>query len=99
MADEMVLTTQKWLNKTYGNVSNFQQVTENGRTGWPTVYALIQGLQHELGIALTTNAPAFGPATSTAFDSQVVPKMKSGYKSNIVYLIQGAFWAKGISPE
>lgn len=58
MSDEMVLTTQKWLNKTYGNVSNFKQVTENGRTGWPKVYALIQELQYEIGIDLTTNTPA-----------------------------------------
>lgn len=31
MADEMFLKTQKWLNKTYGSVSNFQQVPEDGQ--------------------------------------------------------------------
>lgn len=98
MADEMVLTTQKWLNKTYDNVSNFQRVSEDGQTGWPTIYALIQGLQHELGIALQDGYPAFGDATSVAYDTQVVSKLKNGYKSNLVYLIQGAFWAKGINP-
>ena len=96
MADEMVLETQQWLNKTYGNVSGFNKVTENGKTGWPTIYALIRGLQHELGI--TELSDNFGDGTSQRYDAQVVPKLKEGYKGNIVYLIQGAFWCKGIGP-
>jgi peptidoglycan hydrolase-like protein with peptidoglycan-binding domain len=96
MADEMVLETQQWLNKTYGNVSGFNKVTENGKTGWPTIYALIRGLQHELGI--TELSDNFGEETAKRFDAQVVPKLKEGYKGNIVYLIQGAFWCKGIAP-
>ncbi|MBJ0800686.1 hypothetical protein JFE77_14115, partial [Enterococcus faecium] len=48
--DEMVLSTQKWLNKKYSNVTGFDKVPENGRTGWPTIYGLIEGLQVELGI-------------------------------------------------
>ncbi|MCT4387598.1 hypothetical protein EFN46_05100 [Leuconostoc pseudomesenteroides] len=48
MADEIVLTTQKWLNKTYSSVSNFQQVTENGCTG----------LVNNLCLNLGTTAPA-----------------------------------------
>jgi len=95
----MVLATQKWLNKTYGSVANYKQVPETGNTGWPTIYGLIRGVQHELGIALQDGSPAFGEATSAAFDAKVVPNLKKGYKSNFVYLIQGAFWAKGISPE
>ena len=97
--DTMVLATQKWLNKTYGSVANYKQVPETGNTGWPTIYGLIRGVQHELGIALQDGSPAFGEATSAAFDAKVVPNLKKGYKSNFVYLIQGAFWAKGISPE
>lgn len=50
MADEMVLETQKWLNKTYGNVSGFGSVPENGKTGWDTIYGLIRATQVELGI-------------------------------------------------
>ena len=96
--DAMVLETQEWLNKTYGSVSNYTNVPENGQTGWATIYGLIQGLQHELGITIREGAPAFGDATAAAYDEQVVPKLKNGYKSNIVYLIQGAFWAKGINP-
>lgn len=95
----MVLTTQQWLNKTYGSVANYIPVPETGNTGWPTIYGLIRGMQHELGIVLQQGDPAFGEATSAAYDAQVVPNLKSGYKSNFVYLIQGAFWAKGINPE
>ncbi|MBK0052492.1 glycoside hydrolase domain-containing protein [Leuconostoc sp. S50] len=96
--DAMVLETQEWLNKTYGSVTNYTNVPQNGQTGWATIYGLIQGLQHELGITIREGAPAFGDATAAAYDEQVVPKLKNGYKSNIVYLIQGAFWAKGINP-
>ena len=46
MADEMVLTVQRWLNTTYGAVSGFPTVEEDGRTGWPTVRALTRALQH-----------------------------------------------------
>lgn len=96
MADEMVLETQQWLNKAYGNVSGFKKVTEDGKTGWTTIYALIRGLQHELGI--TELSDNFGEETSKRYDEKVVPKLKEGYKGNIVYLLQGAFWCKGIGP-
>lgn len=33
----MVYYTQLWLNQTYGHISDFDQVPENGRTGWPTI--------------------------------------------------------------
>jgi len=98
MADEMVLATQKWLNKTYGNILEFDKCPENGKTGWPTIYSLIEGLQIELGIAHSSLSPIFGPTTSRLFDEKVTPKLVDGYKSNIVSLIQGAFWCKGISP-
>ncbi len=39
MADEMVLETQQWLNNNYGNVPGFEKVKEDGKTGWPTIYA------------------------------------------------------------
>ncbi|MBZ6003942.1 DUF1906 domain-containing protein [Leuconostoc gelidum subsp. aenigmaticum] len=97
--DSMVLATQRWLNKTYGSVPKYKSVPETGNTGWPTIYGLIRGMQHELGITLQDAAPAFGEATSAAYDAKVVPNLKSGYKSNFVYLIQGAFWAKGVNPE
>jgi len=45
MVDQMVLQTQQWLNKTYGNDSRFKKVNPDGRTGWPTIYALTRALQ------------------------------------------------------
>lgn len=94
--DEMVLSTQKWLNKKYSNVTGFDKVPENGRTGWPTIYGLIEGLQVELGI---TNLVAnFGPTTEKMYDTQVTPKWGKNLPKNIVFLIQGAFWCKGINP-
>ena len=96
MADEMVLETQQWLNNNYGNVLGFEKVKEDGKTGWPTIYALIRGLQHELGI--TELSDNFGTDTSNRFDTKIVPKFEIGYKSNVVRLIQYAFWCKGINP-
>lgn len=96
MADEMVLETQQWLNINYGSVSGYEKVKEDGQTGWPTVYALIRALQHELKI--TELSDNFGDETASRFDSQIVPKLEIGYKSNVVRLIQYAFWCKGINP-
>lgn len=53
MADQMVLTTQQWLNSTYGNKTGFGSVQETGNTGWDTINALIRALQIELGITAT----------------------------------------------
>lgn len=38
--DAMVYLTQRWLNQEYGDVPGFGYVTEDGRTGWDTVYGL-----------------------------------------------------------
>ncbi|MED0716784.1 hypothetical protein FB379_14014 [Aeribacillus composti] len=43
--DERVLEVQRWLNKTYGGRAGFNEVTEDGITGWKTVYRLIRALQ------------------------------------------------------
>lgn len=95
--DEMVLETQKWLNTTYGDVAGFGNVPESGHTGWPTVYGLIRGLQHELGIGGLVNN--FGPGTISRWDAQFADKTVVGFKHNVVRIIQGGFWCKGISPE
>ena len=46
--DAMVYLTQRWLNQEYGNVPGFGYVTEDGRTGWDTVYGLTRALQAQL---------------------------------------------------
>ena len=96
MTDQLVLETQKWLNKTYGSVKGFEKVPENGKTGWKTIYGLREGLQHELG--LTELAEGFGTQTKAALSQKIV-EYKKGYKGNVAKLIKGAFWCKGISPQ
>ncbi|MFT8609746.1 MAG: peptidoglycan-binding protein, partial [Liquorilactobacillus nagelii] len=94
--DQMVLATQQWLNKTYGGVSGFQKAPENGQTGWATIYSLREGLQHEL--KLTTLGEGFGDKTKEAL-AKVIDNIKKDSPSNIIKLIKGAFWCKGISPN
>ena len=48
MTDQMVLQTQQWLNKTYGNDPRFKKINPDGRTGWPTIYALTRALHTDL---------------------------------------------------
>ena len=94
MADVMVQETQVWLNKTYGRVSGFGSVPENGRTGWPTIYGLIKGLQIELGITALSNN--FGPTTLSKFNAiQHTLVIGGKYNKNIARIIQGGFWCKG----
>ncbi|WP_054639940.1 hypothetical protein [Lactococcus fujiensis] len=72
--DEMVLKTQQWLNKTYSGKSGYEIVKEDGKTGWSTIYSLIEGLQIELGI--TSLSRNFGTTTSSYFDSKITPNLK-----------------------
>ena len=98
--DKMVLETQKWLNETYGRDSRFKKVDENGKTGWPTIYALIRALQIELGISNTVDN--FGPRTQSLFlkrwPSGIVEQNTSDKTTSNVYsIIQGSLWCKGYS--
>lgn len=63
MSDPWVLKSQQFLNAQYNNgqTLGISKVTEDGKTGWETMYALIRGLQHELGI--TALPSSFGPTT------------------------------------
>ncbi|GHN25247.1 peptidoglycan-binding protein [Lactobacillus delbrueckii] len=94
--DERVKDVQVWLNQTYGKVSGFKKAPENGLTGWPTIYSLREGLQHELGI--TALAEGFGDSTKKALSAKI-GDLKRGYHGNITKLVKGAFWCKGISPN
>lgn len=40
MADQWVQNTQEWLNTTYTGVPGWAPVVADGKTGWPTMYAL-----------------------------------------------------------
>ena len=60
MTDQMVLQTQQWLNKTYGNDPRFKKINPDGRTGWPTIYALTRALQIELGVCVQLVVAGWG---------------------------------------
>lgn len=92
MSDPWVTATQNWLNATYTGVPGWNPVTVNGKTGWPTMYALTRALQHELGI--TSLSDNFGPGTLAALSAQgnVGP---STANKNIVRILQGGMYCKG----
>lgn len=93
--DDMVYLTQKWLNQEYGDVSGFGSVTENGKTGWDTIYGLTRALQYELGI--TNLANNFGSQTQAAYKNNIL-KRQDGKTDNMFAILQGALWCKGYSP-
>ena len=91
--DEMVKQTQEWLNAEYGPVGGWVTLKEDGNTGWDTIYGLRRGLQTELGISPV--AAGFGPATTSAFVSQI-GQIDAGTTSvNLLRLLSGALWCKG----
>jgi peptidoglycan hydrolase-like protein with peptidoglycan-binding domain len=94
MADEMVLQAQKWVNATYENVSGYNLVTEDGKTGWNTMYSLTRALQHELGITALSNA--FGPTTLSTLQAKGSIKVGES-NENIVKIIQCGMYCKGYS--
>jgi peptidoglycan hydrolase-like protein with peptidoglycan-binding domain len=93
--DQMVLLTQQWLNRTYGGRHGYEVIPEDGKTGWTTVYALTRALQIELGIE--EPADNFGPQTEALFQP-LVPSEYQDEPSNMIYILQGALWCKGIPP-
>ena len=95
--DSRVLQTQKWLNDTYGNVANFPKVDENGITGNSTFHALIYALQIEIGVENPDGI--FGKDTLSkcpTLRASLLPS--SEVPRNIIYILQGSLWCKGISP-
>lgn len=93
--DAMVLATQKWLNHTYGGDIRYNPVEENGKTGWPTIYALTRALQIELGILST--ADNFGPTSRELYGKNPLRRV-DGLHSNKFAILQGALWCKGYDP-
>lgn len=93
MPDAMVRDTQQWLNTTYGGHAQWRRVSEDGFTGWGTMFALIRGLQIELGI--TSLSDNFGSGTASAFTSQIGSVSSTTTNRNVIRLTQGALWCKG----
>ncbi|EJO5349327.1 DUF1906 domain-containing protein [Clostridium botulinum] len=84
--DQMVLGTQKWLNKTYkGRIS---ALTEDGITGWGTIRALTKALQLELGL---TADGLWGQGTESK-----CPTINSNTgNKNIITILQCGLFCKG----
>lgn len=92
--DDKLYLTQRWLNKTYKNVAGYETIDEDGQNRGDTVKALIQALQHELGISPVTKN--FGPATSAAYQKNILYPQE-GVTDNKFVILQGALWCKGYS--
>lgn len=92
--DDKLYLTQRWLNKTYKNVAGYETIGEDGENRGATVKALIQALQHELGISPVTKN--FGPATSAAYEKNILYPQE-GVTDNKFVILQGALWCKGYS--
>ena len=93
MADDKVLEAQKWVNSTYGGVSGYVRCPEDGRTGWSTMYALVMGLQHELGISPLV--AGFGPTTVARLEALGDIGFGWNKNTNIVRIIQHGLFCKG----
>ncbi|MEU4250226.1 glycoside hydrolase domain-containing protein [Amycolatopsis sp. NPDC026612] len=93
LADIDVFAAQRWVNATYTGVADgYVRCPENGRTGWPTVFSLTQGLQHELGISPTVQN--FGPGTFAAVKNRGrLPSVETN--ENLLRIFNGALWCKG----
>lgn len=92
--DQMVLKAQKWVNATYTGVSGYNPCTENGMTGWETIYCLTRALQHELGI--TTLSDNFGPTTWADLKAYGPVGRDSG-NINMRTIAEAALYCKGYS--
>lgn len=91
-ADIHVFAAQQWVNATYADASGYIPCPEDGRTGWSTVLALTQGLQHELGISPTVQN--FGPGTFAAVQTRdTLPAFE--FNPNLTRIYNGALWCKG----
>ena len=95
--DYWVQHTQMWLNNTYGNNPYWVRLSENGVTGWNTIYGLTRALQIELG--LSTPNGNFGPATTQAVKD--LGNIKKGTPedepSNVITILQGALWGNTLA--
>ncbi|MEW2394600.1 glycoside hydrolase domain-containing protein [Streptomyces sp. NPDC046862] len=93
MADEMVRQAQRFVNSAYGSRIGMT-VTEDGQTGWNTMYALTRALQYELGISSLSNS--FGPTTLSTLASKY-PKLNASTvpSADFCRIIQSAMYCKG----
>lgn len=109
--DPYVYNAQEWLNNTFRGMKGYEEVPENGKTGWATIYGFIRAFQICLGIE--NPADNFGPSTEAAFrknfpngieeqlDPDTVPQhgfdnqLSTETMYNIYGIIQGSLSCKG----
>lgn len=94
--DPLIIAVEEWLNENYSDHPDFGYLKPQGRPGNTVVGRLIMALQIELGIEKPVTS--FGPATEKAFQNLSRDKFVEGERYNLVYILQGAFWAKGYNP-
>ena len=94
--DELVLRAQRFINSTYDNGAKLgiSKLEENGRTGWPTMYALTRALQYEMGI--TSLSDSFGPTTLSTLQSKY-PSLNASTVPSWIFccILQSALYCKG----
>ncbi len=91
MSDPMVLTSQTWLNNTFGGVDGYIACPENGITGTATVDSAIMGLQHLL--LIDPVVPSFGPLTWSELQNYGSIGVDSS--TDMITLAQCALYCKG----
>lgn len=93
MVDAKVLDAQEWVNARYAGVAGYESCPEDGRTGWATMFSLIMGLQHELGISPVV--ASFGPSTMSRL--QALGEVGPGWSGNrnVVTILQHGLFCKG----
>lgn len=99
--DPYVYNAQVWLNDTYRKYTSngrYEEVLENGKTTWDTIYGLIRALQIELGIEET--ADNFGEGTEQAFRRKFPNGIhqqndEDESENNVYGIIQCALLCKG----
>lgn len=95
--DPLILAVENWLNTNYSNHPSFDFKEPEGRPGNTVVGRLIMAMQIELGVS--NPVPTFGPGTEAAFRNISKDRFNSSEERyNMIYILQGAFWAKGYSP-
>ncbi|WIE80997.1 glycoside hydrolase domain-containing protein [Curtobacterium sp. MCSS17_016] len=97
MVDTQLQDAQKWLNSTFGKVSGWTKVKEDGYPGQNTVNGIIEGLQTLLGISPVV--PAFGPTTVSKLAAHGAidgtESTDAATNTKWIKLVQAALYAKG----
>lgn len=96
--DVWVLNAQQWVNQTYRGRPGYVAAPEDGRTGWPTMFALTRALQLELGLSGDQLSDSFGPTTLSLLTSKF-GNIGPGALGLVVTILQCGLYCKGYSGD